>query len=341
MSFSNDLFSFIQETEVCNFADDNTFHSNGFFLHAVISALKKGSENALKWLKINYMAANPAKFQIMFLGMPEEREIIIDISGVALKSSPADKLLGVFLDRKLNFKTHIQSLCKTASQKIKALFRIRPYLNFRCAKHLCEGYILSTFNYCPLIWMFSSKANDGLINIYTSWDQTCSYETGLLPESQRAAIIRCLPKKGDHADVRNWRPISLLNADYKIFAKCITNRLATFLPFVISPHQTANVKSRKIQHNLRLLRDFVFLAYQQASASRVCWLFWGASLREPLRGRPGARSLDYPVWAKTQDTHIATVRDLAYGVAPGFMLAKAIAEEHNLEGVPFKKSKLS
>ena len=84
-----------------------------------------------------------------------------------------------------------------------------------------------------------------------------SYKTGLLPESQRVAVIRCLPKKGDLADVRNWRPTSLLNADYKIFAKCITNRLASFLPFVISPHQAANVKSRKIQHNLRLLRDFV------------------------------------------------------------------------------------
>ena len=66
-----------------------------------------------------------------------------------------------------------------------------------------------------------------------------SYETGLLSESQRTAIIRCLAKKGDLTDVRNWRPISLLNADYKIFAKCITNSLATFLPFVISPHQTA------------------------------------------------------------------------------------------------------
>ena len=95
--FINDLFSFIQETEICNFADDNTFHANGFFLHAVISALKKGSENALKWLKINFMAANPAKFQIMFLGMPEEKEIIIDISGVALKSSPADIIIIIII----------------------------------------------------------------------------------------------------------------------------------------------------------------------------------------------------------------------------------------------------
>ena len=63
----------------CNFADDNTLHANGFLYHAVISALKKGSENALEWLKINYMAAHLAKFQIMFLGMPEDSELIIDI----------------------------------------------------------------------------------------------------------------------------------------------------------------------------------------------------------------------------------------------------------------------
>ena len=69
--------------------------ANGFLLHAGISALKKGSENALEWLKINSIAANPVKFQIMFLGMPENSEIIIDISFVALKSSPAVKLLGV------------------------------------------------------------------------------------------------------------------------------------------------------------------------------------------------------------------------------------------------------
>ena len=202
--FINDLFSFIQETEICNFADDNILHANGFLLHAVISALKKGSENALKWLKINYMAANPSKFQIMFLGMPEDREIIIDISGVALKSSPAVKLLGVFLDRKLNFKTHIQSLCKTASQKLKALFRIRPYLNFRCAKRLCEAYILSTFNYCPLIWMLSSKANDGLINRIHKRTLRCVYR------DYESSLEVLLEKDGSvKFHVRNLRTLML------------------------------------------------------------------------------------------------------------------------------------
>ena len=76
----------------------------------------------------------------------------------------------------------------------------------------------------------------------------------------RCAIIRCIPKRGDLTEVRNWRPIGLLNADYKLFARCIADRISKFLPFVISPSQTATVKSRKIQHNLNLLRNFIFKA---------------------------------------------------------------------------------
>jgi len=88
-------------------------------------------------------------------------------------------------------------------------------------------------------------------------------DIGILPESMRHAVICCIPKKGDLTEVRNWRPISLLNADYKIFAKCIANRFAKYLPFVVSPNQTANVRSRKISHNLSMLRDFVFHADTQ------------------------------------------------------------------------------
>jgi len=86
----------------------------------------------------------------------------------------------------------------------------------------------------------------------------CSFSSGIMPESMRGAVIRCIPKRGDLTEVRNWRPISLLNADYKLFARCIADRISKFLPFVISPSQTATVKSRKIQHNLNLLRNFIF-----------------------------------------------------------------------------------
>ena len=61
-----------------------------------------------------------------------------------------------------------------------------------------------------------------------------SFEADLLPLSQRIATIKCLPKKGDITEVKNWRPISLLNVDYKILSKALCLRLLKFLPSIIS-----------------------------------------------------------------------------------------------------------
>ena len=52
----------------------------------------------------------------------------------------------------------------------------------------------------------------------------------------KASVTRLIFKKrGDRKCLKNWRPISLLNADYKIFSKVITSRLPKFLSFIIHP----------------------------------------------------------------------------------------------------------
>jgi len=162
--FLNDLFFFIQETDICNFADDNSLYASGKCVYEVMLSLQRDSENVLKWFKLNSMVANPSKFQVMFLGNKHNEIESFSVNGVDLKPSANVKLLGVTIDRKLNFRSHIDSLCASASQKVNALFRIRPYLNVHCAKQICNAYILSSFNYCPLIWMYGSKLNNKLIN---------------------------------------------------------------------------------------------------------------------------------------------------------------------------------
>ena len=74
------------------------------------------------------------------------------------------KLLGVTIDNKLTFTSHIKDLCKRANQKISALVRLRKYLDKDRATLLCNAHILSEFRYCPLIWMFCSKTSNNLIN---------------------------------------------------------------------------------------------------------------------------------------------------------------------------------
>ena len=162
--FLNDLLMFVRETEICNFADDNSLHASSDSIDELKSILERESSNALEWFRINSMAANPRKFQTTFLGINSNESISLCVNGETLYSSQCVKLLGVYIDCKLDFKTHIESLCKSASQKINALFRIRPYIDTNCAKQLCSAYILSPFNYCPLIWMFGCKGGNSLIN---------------------------------------------------------------------------------------------------------------------------------------------------------------------------------
>ena len=82
------------------------------------------------------------------------------------KVSPSKrvKLLGVTIDNKLSFDSHINDLCRQVNLKSKALLRIRNYIDFDKAKLLCNAYILSSFNYCPLIWMLYNKTAENKIN---------------------------------------------------------------------------------------------------------------------------------------------------------------------------------
>lgn len=71
-----------------------------------------------------------------------------------------------------------------------------------------------------------------------------------LPTDITTGVIKLLPKKNDLTLLKNWRPISLLNVDFKIITSLIANRLGTVLNKYIGSHQTCSVKNRYIFENL-------------------------------------------------------------------------------------------
>ena len=103
------------------------------------------------------MAVNPAKSQVMFFGtkVTVNKFLIKNISVTV----DLVKLLGITIDNKLNFKSHTEELCRKVASKTKALFRIRSYITLKTARALYHAYILSTFKYCPLVWMNLVKGN--------------------------------------------------------------------------------------------------------------------------------------------------------------------------------------
>ena len=114
-----------------------------------------------------------------------------------------------------------------------------------------------------------SPGNDGLsVEFYKFfWEdlKTLLFESyeysitvGFLSASQKQAIIKLLEKRDkDKRYICNWRPISLLNVDTKIFSKTAASRLIPVLPTIINADQTAYVKGRFIGESIRLVSDIL------------------------------------------------------------------------------------
>lgn len=81
-----------------------------------------------------------------------------------------------------------------------------------------------------------------------------SFATGSLPQSCRRMVLTLLPKKGELQDIKNWRPVSLLCADYKILLKVLANRLKKVMDQIV--HQRSR-PSRSIVDNVSLVRDIL------------------------------------------------------------------------------------
>ena len=71
------------------------------------------------------------------------------------------------------------------------------------------------------------------------------------------AVITLLDKGKDRLKLKNWRPISLLNVDYKIISKCLSLRLKEFLPTLIHHDQVGYIKDRNIVDNIRAIEDII------------------------------------------------------------------------------------
>ena len=72
-------------------------------------------------------------------------------------------LLRVEIDNELNFYNHISNICKKAGNKINAISRIQSFLGQKEKKALVNTFLYSNFNYCSLVWHFSTKKSTNKI----------------------------------------------------------------------------------------------------------------------------------------------------------------------------------
>jgi len=84
-----------------------------------------------------------------------------------------------------------------------------------------------------------------------------TFEKGEMSASMRQSVISLIFKKGDKDKIKNYRPISLTNYDYKIVAFVLARRLQSVINKLIHTDQSGYIKGRFIGNNARLINDIM------------------------------------------------------------------------------------
>ena len=124
---------YIKNSDLHNFADDNTISCVSSSLNELISELEKEASIATQWFRDNSMIVNPEKFQAIIIDRknPKNNSQKLTIDEKVITSSENVTLLGLEVDSKLNFDEHISKLCNKSAGRLNELWRIRHLIGWK------------------------------------------------------------------------------------------------------------------------------------------------------------------------------------------------------------------
>ena len=144
------------------------------------------------------MILNPNKFHALFVkkDQTDTSGKNLHFLGQSIQCEKSVKLLGVTLDYKLNFDPHISNICKKAASQLNVLKRLKSFIGFAEKEILVQNLVYLNFNYCPLVWYFSStkslqkieKIQEGTLRFLHN-DNVSSYEDLLLKSDRPTMLV--------------------------------------------------------------------------------------------------------------------------------------------------------
>ena len=135
--YINDLFFIIEQTDVCNYADDNTINACDMSLENLLKRLEHDSYLAIEWFQNNYMKLNEDKCHLLISGFKHD-VLWANIGGKRIWESTENKLL----DRDLRFTSHVSKICTKAGQKLTAISRIAKFMSLEKRKLLINSFCI-------------------------------------------------------------------------------------------------------------------------------------------------------------------------------------------------------
>ena len=137
--------------------DDTTLLFDDNSLDSVIKKFNFFSQRLIDWCNHNHLQINWSKTQAMFVSnkrFNRPKDLKIDENTIEIITN--FKLLGVWIDNKLNFNYYASSLINSINKKLFAI-KILFYLSFEVKLQFFKSFILPSFDYCLSLVIYFSK----------------------------------------------------------------------------------------------------------------------------------------------------------------------------------------
>ncbi len=125
----------------------------------VESCVRNETVKALKWFEENHMKVNPDKFQCILHSKTPNLEFCISLCDTVIGPSDTVDLLRIVIDDKLTFHQHVKKMITNVALKLNALWRQSKWLDPVVRLDYGRTFVLSSFQYCALVWYFCSQAD--------------------------------------------------------------------------------------------------------------------------------------------------------------------------------------
>ena len=144
------------------FADDTQVHLalRSSDIQKGLTLLADCTATVKQWYLVNGLLLNANKSEAICLGTSSQLRAATDtvtVAGTKLPVSEEIRSLGVIIDRRLTFESHISGVVKSCNYHLRALQHIRHLLPFSTAQMLACSLILSRLDYCNAV-LYSCSA---------------------------------------------------------------------------------------------------------------------------------------------------------------------------------------
>ena len=151
--YVNDIINCSNILKFILFADDTTIMYKHNNINELNNILTNETTKVMNWFSANKLLLNLSKSHTMlFSNKRGNPKLKVNIQNMHLEDKEVVTFLGVEIDNKLLWTSHIKHICSKISKSIGILRRLRFSFPNHILKMIYMSLIYSYINYCNVVW---------------------------------------------------------------------------------------------------------------------------------------------------------------------------------------------